>query len=85
MKELTRFLTRFGGHWREIGLRLGLKGTLLDIIGFDNPQKARDCFRVTLQRWLEQNTRADWQTLELAITNVLRQLSDLDPLTMGES
>ena len=85
MKELTRFLTTFCPLWIEIGLNLGLKETLLDVIKLDNPQKHRDCFRITLQRWLEQNTRADWKTLELAITNATRQSKDLNTLTMEES
>ena len=85
MKELTKFLTRFCPLWVEIGLKLGLRQTLLDVIKLDNPLKHRDCFRITLQKWLEQNTRADWKTLELAITNATRESKDLNALTMEES
>ena len=84
MKEFIIFLTTFSPHWKEIGLQLGLKETLLDVINLDNPL-VRDRFRVTLQRWLEQNPHADWKTLELAITNVLRASKGLESLTMEQS
>jgi len=85
MKELSRFLTKFCPHWNDIGINLGLKQTVLDVIKLDNYMKHRECFRVTLQKWLEQNVHADWKTLELAITNAKRGTSDLLPLSMEES
>ena len=85
MKELTRFLTRFCPLWVEIGLKLGLRQALLDVIKLDNPQRHRDCFRITLQNWLELNRGGDWKTLELAITNATRESKDLEALTMEES
>ena len=85
MKECTRFLTQHCPHWYEIGLKLGLRQALLDVIKLDNYMKHRDCFRITIQKWLEQNVNADWKTLELAITNAKREVGALDRLTMDES
>lgn len=85
MKELTRFLTKHCPLWMEIGLKLGLKQSVLDVIKLDNYMKHRDCFRITLQKWLEQNVHADWKTLELAITNAARESRDLDALNMEAS
>ena len=85
IKECTRFLTKYCPKWYEIGLKLGLKATLLDVIKLDNYMKHRDCLRVTLQKWLSQYPHADWKGLELAITNTMREAGDLEPLTMEES
>ena len=80
-----RFITRYTPLWYEIGIKLGLKTALLDVIKLDHYMKHRECFRVTLQKWLEQNSRADWKTLELAITNAKREDGNLEALTMEES
>ena len=85
MKELTRFLTKYCPLWVEIGLNLGLRQTLLDVIKLDHPLNTRDCFRVTLQKWLEQNVHANWKTLELAITNAKRVSEDQEPFSMEAS
>ena len=85
IKECTRFLTKYCPKWYEIGLKLGLKATLLDVIKLDHYMKYRECFMVTLQNWLKQNPHADWKGLELAITNTMREAGDLEPLTMEES
>ena len=85
MKECTRFLTQHCPQWYEIGLNLGLRQALLEVIKLDNYMKTRDCFRITIQKWLEQNVNADWKTLELAITNAKREAGALDQLTMDQS
>ena len=85
MKDLIKLLTKYCPLWNDIGIKLGLKQTVLDVIRLDNYMRHRDCFRITLQRWLEQNTHADWKTLELAITNAKREAEDMESLTMEES
>ena len=44
----------------------------------------RDCFRVTLEKWLQLNVGVTWANLELAITNANRQSLGLQPLTTGK-
>ena len=80
MRELNRFLTEYCSLWRPTGLQLGLKAAALDVIDADHRMQQRECFRVTLQRWLQQDVRACWRTLELAITNARREELDLDAL-----
>ena len=40
----------------------------------------RERLRVTLQKWLEQDASATWNTLELAISNAHREELNLAPL-----
>ncbi|XP_065910287.1 caspase-3-like isoform X2 [Dysidea avara] len=80
MRELNRFLTEYCGLWRPTGLQLGIKAAALDVIDADHRMQQRECFRVTLQKWLQQDVRACWHTLELAITNARREELDLDAL-----
>ena len=79
-KELNRFLTDHCEHWIAIGLHLDLKRSLLNVTSRDNPGKERECFRITLENWLEMDTEASWSTLELAITNANREKLGLGPL-----
>ena len=79
-KELNRFLTDYCEQWNAIGLHLDLKRSVLKTIAKDNPMNERECFRVTLDRWLELDADATWSTLELAITNAKREKMGLDPL-----
>ena len=79
-KELNRILTDYCEHWNAIGLHLDLKRSVLRTIGKDHPMDERECFRVTLDRWLEMDPEATWSTLELAITNVNREKLGLDAL-----
>ena len=70
--------------WREIGLKLRLENSVLDIIEVEHTQQ-RKRLEKTLDAWLKQNQdKATWGVLELAITNAnraelaLQPLSDLD-------
>ena len=80
MSELNKYLVKYCGLWRAIGLKLGLEDDLLETIARDNP-KHQECFRVMLQKWLIQDVSATWNTLELAITNAQRDDLSLDNLT----
>lgn len=79
-KELNRILADYCEHWNAIGLHLDLRRPILKTIARDHPMDERECFRVTLDRWLEMDTNASWSTLELAITNANREKLGLDPL-----
>ena len=39
-----------------------------------------ECFRLTLEKWIQQDTDAKWGTLELAITNANRIDMCCEPL-----
>jgi len=75
--ELNRFLTKYCTLWRPIGLKLGLQTCVLDMVKSSHHTEPRECFRVTLQKWLQlDGDNATWQTLELAITNAKREELD---------
>ena len=80
MSELNKYLVKYCGLWRAIGLKLGLEDDLLETIARDNP-KHQECFRVMLQKWLIQDVSATWNSLELAITNAQRDDLSLDNLS----
>lgn len=69
--QFLSFLTNHCKLWWDIGLLLELMPSVLDQIEHDN-QSQRDCFRVTLQKWLQLDNKATWGRLELAITNANR-------------
>ena len=81
MAELYKFFTKFCEHWRSVGLKLGLSYDLLKVIEKDWSEH-EDRFRVTLEKWLQQE-KATWETLELAITNAQREKLSLEPLQEG--
>ena len=79
MGELNRFLIEYCTLWRSIGYKLGLEDAVLNNIQSDCLIQ-RERFTVTLQKWLEQDERSTWNTLELAITNARREELNLEPL-----
>ena len=83
-RDLQRFLTDYCKHWRDTGLQLGLKSSVLDLVASAHPMDDRECFRVTLEKWLQLNVVVTWVNLELAITNANRQSLGLQPLTTGK-
>jgi len=83
-KDLLKFLTDYCKHWRDIGLLLGLEPSLLDLVASVHPMQDRECFRVTLEKWLRLNVGVSWGNLELAITNANRASLGLEPLTTGK-
>ena len=83
-KDLQRFLTDYCKYWRDIGLLLGLKSSVLDLVASTHPMQDRECFRATLEKWLQLNVGVTWSNLELAITNANRESLGLQPLTTGK-
>lgn len=84
MSDLNRFVTEYCTLWRPIGLKLGLKNSLLKLIAGEHPMQFRECFIRTLQQWLDQDMNATWSTLELAISNAHRDELSLDNLMESE-
>lgn len=75
MKELNKLLTKYCGIWKAVGANLGLQRSLLNVVEADNYMRQRDCLRVTLERWLDQDVSACWHQLEIALTNALKSNS----------
>ena len=84
-KDLYRFLTDYCKHWRGTGLQLGLKTSVLDQVASAHPMQDRECFRATLEKWLQLNVGVTWSNLELAITNAIRMSLGLPPLPTGKN
>ena len=78
MAELNKFLTEYCKLWRSIGYNLGLEDAVLTNIQSDCIIR-RECFIATLQKWLDQDERPTWNTLELAFTNAHREELNLEP------
>ena len=83
-KDLHRFLTDYCKYWRDIGVQLGLKSSVLDLVASAHPMQDRECFRVTLEKWLQLNVGVTWSNLELAITNANRENLGLQPLAASK-
>ena len=83
MRDLGQMLTEYCTQWKDIGAQLGLSSALLRVIDADNT-KQRECFRETLQKWLQMDTKATWHKLELAITNATRGSGALPKLSSSK-
>jgi len=88
MRDLNRYIVKkFATDWYDIGIELGFKIRVLDLIKKDNPQQSVDCLRKVLDKWLEVTDNPTWKILEVTLTNVTRQQLGLDPVddVYGES
>ena len=81
---LQRFHVKYCGLWRSIGLELGLQTPVLSGVGTQYLHSQTECFRVTLDKWLQMNNKGTWGELELAITNANRISLGFDPFSSGE-
>ena len=84
MGELNKYLTKYCELWRSIGYKLGLEDDVLTVIHSNHPVQAMECFREVLQKWLKQDVRPTWSTLELAINNACRDEQSLENLEEGQ-
>ena len=84
MDELNIYLIKYCKMWKSIGLKLGLQDDVISVIQTNHPMDVEECFREVLQKWLRQDVRPTWGSLELSITNVVREGLDLDPLNEGK-
>ena len=64
LKELRNYITpNYATHWRVIGTQLSLPKGRLDIIKYDNHDKAEPCCDAVLEKWLEVDPSASWEKL----------------------
>ena len=64
LKDLHSYIIPYyAAHWRVIGTLLGLSSGTLDIIKYDNRDKARPCCHAVFEEWLEVDTSASWNRL----------------------
>ena len=64
LKDLHSHITpNYAAHWREIGTLLGLPSGTLDIIKYDNRDKARPSCDAVLEEWLQVEPSASWEKL----------------------
>ena len=79
-RDLNRYvLHEYASEWEEIATELGLDKEI-EVIEKDN-RRCIDCFKKTLQRWLDLTSHPTWKMLEVAITNVKRAKMSLGPVT----
>ena len=80
MRDLNRYVTnKYATDWKVIGIELDLSFDELDDIEKGHLECVA-CFRQTLDKWLKSAPNATWKTLEIAITNVIRQRIGLNPV-----
>lgn len=80
MRDLNRYVVHeHASEWEEIAIELGLEKEIA-IIEKDN-RHCINCFKKTLQIWLDLTSHPTWNMLEVAITNVKRAKMSLDPVT----
>lgn len=84
-KDLENVLADHCKHWKSIGLQLGLRNVVLNRVESDHRNQQMECFRVTLEHWLNSNVEVTWKSLELAITNANRLYLGLRPLENGKN
>ena len=64
LKDLHNHITpHYAAHWRAIGTVLGLPSGTLEIIKYDNRDKAEPCCDAVLEEWLEVDPSASWNKL----------------------
>ena len=64
LKDLHNYITpNYAAHWRVIGALLGLSSGTLDIIKYDNHDKAESSCDAMLEKWLEVDPSASWENL----------------------
>ena len=80
MRDLNRYVVaNYATDWKDIGLELGLSFDMLESIEKDHPHLT-EAFQQTLHKWLKFTPNATWRILEIALTNVNRLHSGLDPV-----
>ena len=64
LKDLQNHISpHYAACWRAIGTQLGLSSGTLDIIKYDNRDKAEPCCDAVLEEWLEMDPSASWEKL----------------------
>jgi len=82
MFELNRYVVfSHANKWKNIGIELLLDFDELEEIDRNGMHQNVHCFQKTLNMWLKNTTCPNWNTLEVAITNVNRLESGLPPVS----
>ena len=65
LKDLHHYITpQYATQWRVIGTQLGLPIETLDVVEYDNRDKAIPCCNAMFKKWLEMDTgTASWSKL----------------------
>ena len=64
LKDLQNHVTpNYAARWRMIGTQLGLPSGTLDIIEYNNRDRAEPCCNAILKKWLEVDPSASWEKL----------------------
>ena len=75
MQPLQRFvISQYAQHWEKIGVNLNVTGTTLANIEGNcqhSPNFRQECFRRTLQTWLNIDVDASWIKLRKAINQAV--------------
>ena len=82
MLELNRYVVYTHAiKWKNIGIELGLEFDVIEEIEAKYNNDKVHCFQKALHMWLKKEAPCpSWNTLEVAITNVNRTESGLDPV-----
>ena len=80
MKDVLYVTREHANDWKEIGLELKLGSYMLDVIEVNYPYDNKKRFFAMIQRWLVTDCDPTWKALEVALTNVNRKKSGLDPV-----
>jgi len=76
---------KYAIYWEELGASLGLQKYHIDIISKNNaynPNRALDCSKSMLKKWLEIDTKATWDKLNNAIAVLNKQGMDCNTLNI---
>ncbi|XP_065888438.1 protein NLRC3-like [Dysidea avara] len=80
LKDLQNHITpHYAAQWRVIGTQLGLPSGTLDIIEYNNRDKAEFCCNAMLKKWLEVDPSASWEKLFEVIESPAVLCSDQAP------
>ena len=64
LKDLHHYITpQYAVQWKVIGTQLGLPTAKLNIIEYDNRDKAEPSCNAMLEKWLQVDTTASWRKL----------------------
>ena len=68
LRDLHNLVTPdFAAQWRSIGIHLGLKVGLLDVIDHDHLHRAEDCCNAVWEQWLDMDSTTSWSKVIEAV------------------
>ena len=71
ISELHKHIVpKYAARWRDLGVQLKIPEHQLNTIAVNNtnhPSYSEQCCKAVLQKWMEINTNATWDMLQMAI------------------